>query len=132
MIKCNLPLRGQDPAGNGAYGAIRDGGTRLHHGIDFECIVGSEILSPIPGTVTKIGLPYANSKYRYVQVSSNRIDHRIFYVNPLVKMGDYVCLDQPIGTAQDITLRYPDRGMKVHIHYEIKMNGHWIDPNTLS
>lgn len=126
-----------DSAGDGAFGSprskMKDGMLvkYTHCGIDLECFPVDPILSPINGKVTKLGYPYASDlSWRYIQVTDmDGMDHRFFYVNPTVYLGTQVFEGTTLGVAQDITERYPDRGMKPHIHYEIKdKGGAFIDP----
>lgn len=128
MIRIILPERGSDPWGSGAFGASR--GERVHKGIDYECLPGSEVLSPVTGNVTKLGYPYADDlSYRYIQIS-NTYTHRIFYVEPLVKVGDWVTENTVIGICQNITKRYDSR-MKNHVHYEVLSGDTPVNPELL-
>ena len=132
MIKTILPHRGTDDWGSGAFGANR--GRRTHKGIDYACYPDTRILSPVNGEVTKLGYPYADDlSYRYVQITDmNGYQHRLFYVEPGVDMGDHVLFGDLVGTAQDIAGRYktPEKYMKNHIHYEILVDGEPIDPEA--
>ena len=107
-----------DPAGLGHYGAPR--GSKSHRGVDYACQVERPVLSPVSGPVTRIGWCYPNSVYRYVEVTNRGLRHRFFYVQPSVGLDDFIEQGDPIGVAQDITIRYPDQGMTPHIHYEVK------------
>ena len=126
-----LPQRGTDPMGSGHYGASR--GSRTHNGVDYACYPETEIASPTFGTVTKLGYPYGDDlSYRYVEIT-DQFDkrHRVFYVEPSVQVGSLVHIGDVIGTAQDIEARYSGRGMKNHVHYEIKLeDGSFIDPES--
>ena len=124
--------------GSGHYKADRGG--RQHRGIDFICEEGDEVLSPVRGTVTKIGMPYANEHYRYVEITNWRKRKvRIFYVMPTVARGQEIEKDQPIGLAQCINDRvssngqtYGERGMQSHIHVEcIQPTGDYINPELV-
>lgn len=108
-----------DPAGSGHYNAPR--GSRRHKGMDWAIEPGATVLSPVEGTVGRIGHAYSDDlAWRIVDIlDPGEYRHRIFYVTPLVEQGDYVEHGQPIGEAQDITRRYPDQGMMSHVHYEI-------------
>ena len=120
MIKqlVSLSVR-HDDAGSGEYGAPR--GTRKHNGIDYLCTPNGEVLSPVKGTVTKHGYPYADDlSWRYIQVTDAQGEHhRLFYVKPTAEIGSEVDTLTPIGLAQDISKRYPSQGMKPHVHYEV-------------
>ena len=134
MIKAILVERGTDDWGSGAYGASR-GKKKKHNGVDYACYPGSGIVSRTAGHVTFLGLPYANEHYRYVQVTDHLgRDHRYFYVFPSVLRGEYVEAGQVIGFAQDIASKYstPQKIMKNHIHYEIKLGGSHLDPEEVT
>lgn len=130
MIKVILPERGIDPGGNGMFGAPR--GTRLHMGVDYAAAPESIVLSPVKGRVTKVGYPYGDDlSYRYVQVTTKDGEaHRLFYVEPLVDIGNNVKVGDKLGIVQDVSQRYPiPKGMKPHVHYEIKdANGVYMNP----
>ena len=125
--------RVSDAWGAGHFGASR--GDRTHKGIDFLIPADSTVYSAATGTVSKIGRPYADSPFRYVEVkdvNGNRIRH--FYVNPTVRAQDRVFLGAPIGLSQDLSTRYPgdkSRGpMPNHMHLEIKTaTGDYLDPD---
>ena len=120
MLRIVLPERGTDEWGCGDFGAPR--GSRTHMGIDYECYPGAKVLSPVEGLVTKLGYPYGDDlSYRYVEVTAEDLSrHRIFYVSPLVRLGDNVRKDTVIGLCQNIQERYTST-MKNHVHYEILM-----------
>lgn len=132
MIKANLPKRGQDAWGSGAFGASR--GTRKHKGIDYCCYPDTEITSHVTGVVTKLGYPYSDDlSFRYVEITTvNKLRHRFFYVEPTVEKADLISKGQVIGIAQNISSRYRDPGrpaMTNHVHYEIlEQDGTPIDP----
>lgn len=128
-----LSPRGRDGYGSGAFLASR--GSRLHNGFDLAAPVGTGILSPVAGTVTKIGYPYADDlSYRYVQILDGRgRRHRVFYVDPLVLVDDTIEVDDLLGTAQDLTTRYNQFLMTNHVHYEVKTpTGEFLNPETLT
>lgn len=122
------PRRTPDAFGKGHYGAPR--GKRKHNGEDLNCCHGSIILSNQTGRVTKIGYPYADDlTYRYIQITSSDgiRDFRFFYVEPSVKLGDWIEDGDVIGSAQNLELRY--EGISNHIHFEVKVDGKHVDPN---
>jgi murein DD-endopeptidase MepM/ murein hydrolase activator NlpD len=134
-------LRGNDSHGSGAFGAPRVGG-QTHKGEDFDVMPGAAILCSMAGKITKLGRPYyynnpenekqrLKNELRYVQITdSEGLDHRYFYISPLVSIGQKVEKLDIIGSSQDIAKIYP--GMINHVHYECLSNsGKTIhDPNT--
>ena len=135
IVSAGLPIRQPEKSGDGAYGASRAGGKRVHYGIDLCCYPGTIIYSTVEGNVTKLGYPYTPPEdedeitYRYVQIThhESQQDHRFFYVDPTVALGDEIKVGDPIGTSQDISARYPvpedskDPPMTNHMHYEVKI-----------
>ena len=125
----NHLLREHDDAGDGHYHASRDGGTRLHRGVDLVATFGQTVTSPFNGTVKRVGIAYnGDNRYRTIHIKSDDEDLivKILYVNPLVEKGDVVITNQPIGTVQDLTQRYA--GITNHLHIEILVGGANIDP----
>ncbi len=127
--------RGIDSMGSGAYGAPRGG--RRHKGIDLCAVHEQVVCSHIKGHVTKIGRPYAPSDasekdilktaLRYVQVTDLQgNDHRFFYVQPTIELGAYVFEGTELGTVSDLNEIWP--AMKNHVHYEVKIDGHHVNP----
>ena len=139
------PVRGQDAHGSGRFGDPR--GDHKHRGIDYACFKGSMVKSVCAGKVTKIGFPYSQGSpdeswdwekrdkflrkkaLRYVQVTDkDGRDHRFFYVVPYVTVGDSVDESTIIGETQGLADIYP--GITDHFHYEIKVGGKIINPNS--
>ena len=131
LQRVTLDVR-SDRAGDGAYGAPR--GSRLHKGIDYACEVGSPVLSPVNGVITKLGYCYGDDlSWRYVQVTDGDMHHyRLFYVEPTVKVGSTVTSNMTVGIAQDIGMRYQKQGMGPHLHLEVMTDkGEYIDPGSI-
>jgi len=120
-------VRVHDAHGYGEFGAPRVRGT--HKGIDLLVSPTEAVYSNVSGKVTKIGKPYYvrnaskrkdvhKNSMRYVQVTDNNgLDHRFFYVSPLVKVGDKVKIFDKVGECQHVSKHY--RGMMNHVHYEV-------------
>ena len=127
MINAQLPFRGTDKLGDGAYGASR--GDRLHNGVDLACYPGTIINCSRPGVVTKLGYPYGDDlSFRYVQVTTpSGADMRYFYVSPSVEVGDSVEVGQMLGYSQELGKRY--EGITEHIHVEVKQGGEYLNPH---
>lgn len=124
-----MRLRGCDSHGCGHYLAKR--GSRTHTGQDLLTPAGAGVGAPVAGEVTKIGYPYADDlSFRYVQITNNGYDVRLFYVEPSVQVGQVVSQGEPIGTVQDLSKRYA--GIPNHVHLEVKKDGCFIDPIALA
>ena len=129
IIATELRKRISDKWGAGHFGASR--GSRIHHGIDYICPPESQVLSPVTGKITKLGYAYKKDEnenpYRYVQITAqDDKQHRVFYVEPILAVGRYVREGDIIGFSQDLGERY--QGITPHVHYEIKLDGRYLDP----
>lgn len=91
----------------------------------------SVVLAPVTGVVTRLGYPYASDmSLRYVEITEGGFAHRLFYVRPSIGFHeDTVAGVTPIGFVQDLTRKYPD-GMSNHVHYEIKRDGEYFNPES--
>ena len=130
----NSRIRGRDGWGSGSFGASRDHGRRHHKGVDIVAKPGQAVVSPVDGTVVRTNVrPYANDPSYYGIELETADGYRIkmFYLTPAVRVGTKVRAGEPIGTAQDISLKYPDRGsgpMTPHVHVEVRKDGRILDP----
>lgn len=132
VTRVKTPTIRNDKAGLGHFGANR--GSRKHRGIDYVVQPGCQVYSPATGKVTKIGYCYRDdSRWRYVQITDEKgLDWRVFYISPDANIGDEVDKHlTAIGWADDITERYPDKGMTPHIHLEVKQGKNHLDPNEV-
>ncbi len=132
-----------DKQGDGSFGSPRKNskGSYKHQGIDFIAKPGDDVFSDFSGVVTKIGRPYyfANPKnqkqkkqndLRYVQITDDEkgLNHRFFYVDPCIGIGDPISFGDKIGCAQNLEEIY--KNMDNHVHQEIKdRHGNILDPN---
>jgi murein DD-endopeptidase MepM/ murein hydrolase activator NlpD len=126
-------IRGEDVYGAGAFGASRGGGARRHRGADYVSEPGELVHAPISGVVHRIGYAYrGDARYQYVELGSTDEARaaRVLYVGPVVELGAVVRAGDPIGWAQDLTIRYP-RGITNHVHVELKQDGVLADPAVL-
>ena len=109
-----------DTAGSGYWLAQR--GSRLHQGIDFTLPggPGQLVLSPITGVLKRIAYPYSDDQeIRGCEIRGD-VWIKMFYFRPYDSLvGQRIAMGQPIGTAQDVTERYPGQGMTPHIHLEV-------------
>ena len=126
MILTGQGIR-NDKGGSGYFGAPRSktvNGVKVsykHEGTDFVCMPGQVIKMPVTGKVARLAYPYPDKSYGGVVIESKRATLKIFYVKPydgvvgmVLKLGD------PIGTAQDVSLRYPGQGVTPHIHVQVE------------
>lgn len=124
-------VRGDDPMGNGAFGAPR--GDREHKGTDYTGIPGQIILAVCTGEVVKVGHVYPDDlSFRYIAVKSDEGHHvRHLYVKPsgVIAVGVQVLVGEEIGTLQALHGRYPQ--ITNHCHIDIKLDGQYIDPETV-
>jgi|10_taG_2_1085330.scaffolds.fasta_scaffold24582_4 murein DD-endopeptidase MepM/ murein hydrolase activator NlpD len=127
------PIRESDKFGSGFYGASRDGGKRIHKGIDYACYPGSLVYAHVGGIITKLGYPYGdNLGFRYVQVTDSNTNFRLryFYVEPMVSLNQVVSAQHVIGRSQSLNDRYP--GITEHVHFEITdEKGRIVDPERI-
>ena len=126
-----LAVRGTDPMGNGAYGAPR--GEREHKGTDYLGVPGQTVLWVCDGKVVKIGYPYSDDlRFRYVAFKTSEGHYvRQMYVNPdeWAVVGNEIIVGREAGTLQALHGRYPQ--IKNHCHIDIKLDGQFIDPETV-
>lgn len=127
-------IRGVDAYGSGTFGAVRDGGKRKHHGVDYVVAPGDWVEAPIAGTITRYGYAYRRDKdFRYVEIRNEEtgMRARVLYVDASVADGAVVAAGEIIGTAQDLAERYP-HGITNHVHVELTdQKGALLDPATL-
>ncbi len=130
--KCTQ-LRGNDPTGNGWFGAKR--GKKLHRGVDYLTIPGENIFAVASGRI-RVGNVYENStEMKLVEIKGKQDVHNVkakqMYVLPYVKTGDYVKKGQIIGVAQDIANFHNSEEMENHMHLTVWKNGLLTDPEPI-
>lgn len=124
-------VRGSDLFGRGHFGAPR--GVRLHNGVDFNIEANSHVYSPVFGKVVRIAAPYkSDDRFKGLVIEGlgryEGYQIKLFYVDPRKKIvGRTVKQGETIGTAQDLTIKYPS--ITNHVHFEITLNGEQIDPS---
>lgn len=122
--------RRTDGFGSGQYGAPRGSGT--HHGLDVVARAGEDVMSPIDGVVVREALPYANDpSYRGILIRGtgewSGIEVKMFYV--IGRKSGQVAAGEVVGTAQDISMKYP--GITNHVHLEVRQDGIEVPPFTI-
>ena len=121
-----------DSAGSGKFGSSRGGGTRAHAGVDYLCVPGETIYSPISGKVIRSAKPYANdANYSGLVIENADFQFKLFYMKGAPGIiGKTISAGDPIGTAQDISAKYGG-SMQPHIHLEMRgASGQVLNPET--
>jgi len=117
-----------DAMGDGHYGSSRDGGTRIHKGVDFIAKAGQDVFAPFNMVVERVARPYAkHPEYEGIAWRTKTMTGKMFYFKPLTSIiGKEVKQGDKIGVAQDLQLLYGSK-MTNHIHFQIDS----IDPMTI-
>ena len=118
----SFPVEGRDGSSIGSsFGAPRDGGVRLHHGVDIFAPHGTPALAALPGRVMRV--QDTSRGGLVVWVDDEKRDQRLYYahlskqlVSPgaLVKVGDTIGLVGNTGNA---------RTTPPHLHFGIYARG---------
>jgi len=128
-----------DGIGKGWFGASRDGGVRLHKGVDIKAEPEQPVLSPIDGVVKRRNHVYDLKKYpdrkdiKLVEIEGSGghegMKIKILYVGEDgPKVGEKIKSGEtPLGSAQDIRKTHGSQ-MTPHIHIEVEWKGQRIDP----
>jgi len=131
MIAIFPQQRSVDKWGSGAFGAMRDGGKRLHEEVNAFVEPGTPILCDVYGAVEKIGYVYSPDKkdranYRIIDVRHRVGLLRYFYVSPWAEVGEPLVPGYLLSYAQSLQPIYP--GIKDHIHFAAQVKGKYVDP----
>jgi len=109
-------VRGCDAQGCGFYGAWRDGGARLHAGVDIVSVTGQGVSASFGGTAEPI-----TGTISGVKITGGPFVMRVLYVDAGFTGTLQVQAGTMIGTAQNITNIYP--GITNHVHAELYLRG---------
>jgi hypothetical protein len=129
IVVGQMKSRGRDKYGDGQPGSPRDGGIRIHDGLDIVASPTQKIMSPIGGLIIREAFPYKDDlsmRGILVRGTQNYVgwEIKLFYVLGLfsgpVRAGGL------IGHAQDLSRKYP--GITNHVHLEVFRNGLRVDP----
>ena len=106
-----------DAGGAGHFGAGR--GNKRHDGVDFAADTGQVVVAFHSGLIPSESLPYGDDlRWRGVSLVNKRIETKMWYLDPYPEViGAWVEAGQPIGTAQNIGLKY--KGVTPHVHVRI-------------
>lgn len=131
------PVRGCDAYGCGHYGASR--GTRVLRGVEYLATPGQAVRAPTAAKVVRTidaVHPDVPQMSGVVLETPSGYQIKIFYVDPYRSLvGTLVPCGMTIGTAQDLTLRYPPKPgrdlITNHVYLEIHSpQGRAVDPRT--
>ena len=95
-----------------------------HNGIDIKAPEGTDVVSSITGTVTDVG--FDSEKGNYVVVENGNI--KTLYAQLAttnVKKGDEITAKQSIGTVGKT-----GKATGAHLHYEVIVDGEYVDPEA--
>jgi len=105
-----------DSAGKGTYGASR--GSKTHAGADYEGPIGSNVVSPISGTVERVD----DHTIRITSTRKNGVQHsiRLKHVDHNITKSRSAKEGEVIATVMDPLIEYPNEPkMKPHVHLEL-------------
>ncbi|AWX15172.1 murein DD-endopeptidase MepM [Mergibacter septicus] len=98
-----------------------------HKGVDFAMPIGTPIIAPSDGTVSRISYQKAGAGH-YVVLRHGR-EYETIYMHlskPLVKIGQKVKKGQRIALSGNT-----GRSTGPHLHYELRINGVSVNPMTV-
>ena len=118
-------VRGCDEQGCGEYLADREGRTGKHLGADYISDPGQEVVAIADGTVARL----PSGDYDDIVVGDGKgVSYKLLYLNvdKSLEIGSTVTAGQVLGTAQDITGRYP--GITNHVHVKLRVDSNVVNP----
>jgi peptidoglycan LD-endopeptidase LytH len=123
-----FPVAGRDSRAIGSgFGAPRDGGRRVHHGIDIFAPLGTPVLAAAAGVVTRVDETGLGGKVVWVQDAKR--NQSLYYAHldsQLVRAGARV---QPGDTLGTVGNTGNARSTPPHLHFGIYRRGEGaIDP----
>lgn len=123
-----------DDDGHGYWEASRDGGSRLHKGIDLVQAVGNNIYAPFEGTYVR---KMSASNLPGVEIQGTgafeNFKLQLLYVEPTLELNTPVQAGDVVGIMQDLktSLTYADNMFMInHTHVQLRMSADnsLIDP----
>lgn len=139
------PVRSGGSTGRvGSFGMTRNGGTKMHKGVDFICEIGHPIVAALDGTVTRCGesvplggvVQDGRKGYGYrayvkhsVTGTGMKVETRYAHMGVLfVKPKQFVRAGEIIGLAG--RSGNVERDVETHLHFEVRINGNPVDPES--
>lgn len=107
-------------------GAARDGGKRLHNGIDLAVPVGTKVKAPYAGEVIQVweDKKYGGGLSMRVKLDNGDVVGFAHLSGYDVKVGDRVNQGQVVARSGDTGTGGP------HLHYTLKRGNAYVDPRT--
>ena len=134
-VQPNRGVRQIDAAGDGSFGASRDGGTRKHLGLDMISHPGDNIIAPCECEVTRISVAYANTNLGSIHLKGwdtwGAYTFKLLYAQAEVTVGEILHRGEIIGVAQDVASYYAEKGiggMTNHCHFEVHSANEAVNP----
>jgi murein DD-endopeptidase MepM/ murein hydrolase activator NlpD len=121
------PLRGRGskPVKGGEFHASRDGGARLHDGIDIPAPIGTPVQPPAAGVVEKVWFDPKGGNSVLIRQADGRTTGYAHLRNVNVKEGDQVDTDSTIGAVGNTG----SASHGSHLHYTVRnADGNRVDP----
>lgn len=126
LIPIGLPARGFISSPFGLRRSPFNGKLKKHQGVDFALPYGSSVFATADGVVLSVK---RNSTYGLkidIQHGATVTTRYAHLSAATVKAGDDVCRGQEIGLVGS-----SGRSTGPHLHYEVRVDGHTIDPQVL-
>jgi hypothetical protein len=98
---------------------------RHHNGVDYAAPIGTQLPSTVAGEVVGVGSDSVSGNYVKVRDDAGRIHLFAHMQNVRVKRGDRVGQGTVLGTVGST-----GRSTGPHVHYGVKENNSWINPNA--
>lgn len=115
--------RKTDALGSGFFGASRDGGARIHKGLDIISRPGQKVYAPISGDLTW----FTYNGFLGCLITDIDLKVKVLYIKTANRSAGKVTRGQLIGTAADIRPKYGS-SITNHLHLEVIINGVHVDP----
>lgn len=115
--------RKRDSFGSGSFGASRDGGSRIHKGIDLKSYPGQRVFAPISGDLT----PITYNGFHGFVIKNETWEVKVLYLMLPPRKTGKVVRGEWLAKAANIKPTYGD-AITNHIHVEVRKNGVIINP----
>ncbi len=96
---------------------------KFHNGVDIAVIIGTPILAPADGTVTKVwdhtsgGKCLAMVSDDGVRFGFAHLSRQVAVKGQKVRAGEFIAASGNTGAST-----------APHVHFTVKINGSWVDP----